>query len=112
MFADPHEMVNRYYDDLRRKQEKDEYLEDLMNEHKKEAVKILYRYVDPFIAEAIAGTIAYAYENEVKHAIDIVNKLPLNDKHMAALNNDPDRIWEIILKEVREEEYYDNLENY
>jgi hypothetical protein len=108
MFADPTEMASAYFEQLRNTQERDSYIEDQMKEYKGNAVKKIYKYVDPFIAEAIASTIACAYENELPQAIDIVKKLRLNDKHLAALNDDSERMCQLILEEVRQTEHYEN----
>ncbi len=108
MFPDPKEMASAYFEQLRNRQEKDDYIDSQMDHYKACAIKRLHRYVDPFVAEAIAGTIALAYENELPQAIEIVRKLALNDKHIAALNDDSERMCELVLQDKSESEYYEN----
>jgi len=102
MFLDPSEMASNYFEHLRSSQIQDAYIESQIDEHKAVAVKRLYKVVDPFYAEAIAATIANAYENELPEATEIIKRLGLNDKHIAALNNDTERMCELILKEMNE----------
>lgn len=102
MFPDPYEMFNDYFEKLRESQQRDDYIDTQIDEHKGYAIKKIYKYCDPFIAEAIAATIACAYMNELPQAIDIVDKMRLNDKHMAALNNDKERMWDLIKQDFND----------
>lgn len=102
MFLDPNQMASAYYDKLRESQERDDYIESQMTEHKAYAIKRIYKYCDPFVAEAIAATIACAYMNELPQAVDIVEKMRLNDKHMAALNDDKERMCALIIQDFND----------
>jgi len=107
MFLTPAEMAKEYMQQLTRKQETDMYIESQMEDYKAEAVKRLYRVIDPLYAEAMAATIACSYENELPQALEIVKKLALNDKHIAALNDDFKLMTQLILEDWEDRKYYE-----
>lgn len=60
MFATPQEMTKEYMRHLLIN--RSDYIADEIQEYKAQAIKMLYKVVDPFFAQAIAVTIACAYE--------------------------------------------------
>ena len=106
MFPTPQEMASQYMREIERRQSRDEYVENAIAEYKTEAVKRLYKVCDPFYAEAFAVTIAYGHSDGIPESTTIVNRLALNDKHIAALLGDEKRMMEIILEELDEQKYY------
>jgi|GEM_PF-5606666 len=108
MFPDAKDLACAYFEKLQKTQERDEYIEAQIEEYKAVAVKRLYKFVDPSVAEAIAGTIAFAYDNGLEQASEIVKKLALNDKHIAALNNDSETMCKLILEDLEDLDYYEN----
>jgi hypothetical protein len=107
MFATPQEMALEYLRECEYRSARDEYIENAMQEYKTEAVKRLYKIVDPFYAEAMAATLAYGYSDGIQEAVEIVNRMALNDKHIAALMDDDKKMMKIIMEELQEQRYYD-----
>lgn len=107
MFLTPKEMATEYMKHIRfiRDEEQREFVSDQMQEYKAQAVKRLYKICDPSFAEAIASTIALSYMNDLPIAQEIVNHLSLNDKHLAALNNDEELMCELILEDFEQNKY-------
>lgn len=107
MFATPNEMALDFIRQCEIRHSRDEYVDHVMNEYKTEAIKRIHRICDPFYAEAIASTIAYGHNDGIQEATEIVNRLALNDKHIAALMDNDKKMMEIILEELDEQKYYD-----
>jgi hypothetical protein len=107
MFATPKEMACEYMRDIERRHSMDEYVEKAIDEYKTEAVKRLYNICEPFYAEAFAVTIAYGYSDGIEESVQIVNRLALNDKHIAALTGDEKQMMRLILDELQEHKYYE-----
>ena len=102
MFSSPNEM---YLEEIRSyRMERLEYINDLMDQYKSDALSRIAKVVDVFYVDAIALTIASGYENEDDSAIEIVNRLSLNDKHIAALLGDEKQMEEIMDDEFRQHE--------
>lgn len=108
MFACPRDMVKDYMTEIRTSCDRYNYALEQIEDYKIDAVKRLYKLVDPDYAEALAQTIAYGYENELESAIELVNKFGLSEKHIAALNNDSDLMLEILTEEAIDENNYEN----
>jgi hypothetical protein len=81
-------------------------IEDEMSKYKIEAIKRFYIITHPSYAEQIATSIAFGYNNEIPEATRIVNKLDLNDKHIAALLDDVDMMNTIVFQEKLEDKMY------
>lgn len=106
MFSSPNEM---YLEEVRSyRMERLEYINNLMDQYKSDALTRIGKIVDVFYAEAVALTIATAYENSDDYrcdsAIEIVNRLSLNDKHIAALLGDEKQMGDIIDDEIRQDQ--------
>jgi hypothetical protein len=84
-----------------------EYIETEMDRYKQDAVKRFCIMVHPNFAEEIAATIAFGHANDLPEASKIVHHLFLDEKHIAALNNDKDQMEEIINKETLDACEYD-----
>jgi hypothetical protein len=108
MFPTPDQMFHDYIAEERA--EKMNYLESRMEEYKKDALFRIGKIVDMFYVEAIARTIASGYENEDEAAIEIVNRLSLNDKHIASILDDADMMEDILNDEAIEEEPFNDYE--
>lgn len=87
-----------------------EMILDTMEEYRADALFRIGKIVDMFYVEAIALTIASGYENEDESAIEIVNRLSLNDKHIAGILNDS-HMMEQILKDESKQYTQDQYEN-
>lgn len=106
MFETPEVMYYDYIQEMRT--QKRDYMEDQMKQYKDDALSRIGKIVDMFYVEAIALTIASGYENEDESAIEIVNRLSLNDKHIAALLDDEMMMEDILNDEaIQEHEYND-----
>jgi len=108
MFANPSEMYREEMRSYRMEYTKNERVLDSMEQYKSDALQRIAKIVDVFYSEAIAVTIASGYENELEQAIEIVNRLSLNDKHIAAILNDSEMMERILKEEAEENEYYEN----
>lgn len=108
MFQCPEMMVSDYMDRISQQVRKQEMIEETLEEYKKDAFQRISKIVDLFYVEAIALTIASGYENEDESAIDIVNRLSLNDKHIAGILNDSHMMHRILTDEAQENEHYEN----
>lgn len=109
MFASPQEMISDYMRGYRVEYTKNERVLDAIEQYKADALQRISKIVDVFYVDTIAVTIASGYEQEVEQAIEIVNRLSLNDKHIAALLNDLKMMEEILTEEALEAEHYENL---
>jgi CBS-domain-containing membrane protein len=105
-------LAEQYLFDEAKKYAEQIYLENEMTRYKAEAVKRLYIMANPKYAEQIAVTIAYAYDNDLPEAEAIVNKLNLEDKHIAALLDDEEKMEKIILQEKIEDQMEARFHNY
>lgn len=112
MFASPHEMYLEQTRSYRMEYTKNEAVLDALDQYKMDAIQRISKIVDVFYVDAIAVTIASGYEQEVEQAIEIVNRLSLNDKHIAAILNDAKQMEEILTDEALENEHYENLAEY
>lgn len=106
-FLSPNEMAEEYFWSERKKFSESMFLENEMDRYKTEAVKRLYNLTNSNFAEQIAVTIAYAYDNDLKEAEEIVNKLDLCNKHIASLLEDQEKMTEIIFQDTIEEGMYE-----
>lgn len=104
MFPSPEMMVSEYMDQLGQEFRKRELIENMLEQYKEDALSRIGKICDIFYVDAIALTIASGYENETDSAIEIVNRLSLNDKHIAGLLNDPDMMEHILLDEAKQHE--------
>jgi hypothetical protein len=105
MFASPHEM---YLEETRSfRMERQDYIDEAIEQYKTDAICRISQIVDMFYVEAIALTIASGYENEDESAIEIVNRLSLNDKHIAAILGDSDQMELILNDEAIEDARYE-----
>jgi len=96
-------MAQEYlYDEAKRYAEY-QFLENEMTRYKTEAVKRFYILVDPIYAESFATTIAFGYDNQLKEAEAIVDKLDLCRKHIASLLEDQEMMSELIFQEKVED---------
>jgi len=106
-FADPEMMAHEYLAEEGKRYDFNEYIVDQMSKYKTEAVKRFYIIAHPDYAEALASTTAYGYENDLPEAAKIVQQLLLNDKHIAALNDDARKMNEILSQEnYEDQEFY------
>lgn len=110
MFPSPDNMVHEYMDRIAQKVREQEMIEDLIAEYKADALFRIGKICDMFYVEAIALTIASGYENEDESAIEIVNRLSLNDKHIAGILGDSHMMDQILMDEGRQHEQ-DQCEN-
>jgi|SRR5687767_544732 len=74
------------------------YIEREMDDYKMDAIN-RFKIIHPNFAEEIASTIAFGYDNDLPEASKIVHYLFLNEKHIASLNNDLEKMRELIFKE-------------
>jgi len=110
MFQCPEMMVNDYMDRIGKQVREQEMIEDTLAEYKSDALFRIGKICDMFYVEAIALTIASGYENEDESAIEIVNRLSLNDKHIAGILNDHHMMDQILRDEGKQHEQ-DQYEN-
>lgn len=110
MFPSPDNMVHEYMDRIGNLVRKQEMIEDTMHEYRADALFRIGKICDMFYVEAIALTIASGYENEDESAIEIVNRLSLNDKHIAGILNDSHMMEQILNDEGKQHEQ-DQYEN-
>ncbi|SRR5258705_9933650 len=103
-FSNPDQMVEEYY--YQERYDFMSYVNKEMDKFKKDAVKRFYILAHPNYAEEIASTIAYGYSNDLPEAMKIVDQLFLNEKHVAALNNDSELMRDLLYKERLEEQEY------
>lgn len=108
MFADPKTMFVEQMRSYRMEYSKNDRVIDAIEQYKTDAIQRLSKIVDVFYVDTIAVTIASGYEQEVEQAIEIVNRLSLNDKHIAALLNDSKQMEMILSEEAQENENYGN----
>ncbi len=106
-FASPDLWAEEYILEESKRYAQQQFVEDEMSRLKTEAVKRFYILSHPNYAEQVATTIAYGFTNQLQEAEDIVNKLCLNEKHIAALLQDEDMMNQIILQEKIEEKMYE-----
>ena len=109
MFASPRKMYLDATRTYRMEYTKNEAVLDAIDQYKKDALQRIAKIVDVFYVDTIAVTIASGYENELEQSIEIVNRLSLNDKHIAALLNDYKQMEDILTEEALESEHYENL---
>jgi len=96
-FASPDMWAEEYLFEESKRYAQQQFVEDEMSRHKNEAVKRFYILSHPNYAEQVATTIAFGYANQLQEAETIVNKLCLNEKHIAALLDDEEMMNQIIL---------------
>ena len=110
MFASPQEMFRKETRSFRMECDEREHVLDMIAHYKTDALQRISKITDVFYSDAIAVTIASGYENELEQAIEIVNRLSLNDKHIAALLDDIYQMRMILREESLENEHYENQE--
>ena|SRR6185436_15479003 len=108
-FLDPELWAEQYFMEESRKYAAQQFLEDEMRRHKTEAVKRFYVLTHPNYAEQLAVTIAFGYNNSLPEAEKIVDKLHLEDKHIAALLEDVQMMDKIIFQEKLEEKMMNEI---
>jgi len=108
MFASPQEMYLEDTRSYRMEYNQREQVLDTIEQYKTDALQKISEIVDVFYVDTIAVTIASGYENELEQAIEIVNRLSLNDKHIAALLNDIYQMRMILREESLENDHYEN----
>jgi len=105
-FLTPEQMVNEYLMEESKRYAKQQFVEDEMSRHKTEAVKRFYIVAHPSYAEQVAVTTAFGYNNNLSESEKIVDRLCLNDKHIAALLDDEEMMNQIMFQEKLEEKMY------
>lgn len=108
MFASPEYMYREEIRGYEMEFNKRELILDSLDEYKVEALLKIGKITDVFYTDAIAATIASGYELEFESSIDIVNRLNLNDKHIAGLLNDYKMMEKIIDDEAEDQDDYEN----
>lgn len=108
MFQCPEMMVSDYMDRIRIQVRRQDMIEDTLAEYKADALFRIGKICDMFYVEAIALTIASGYENEDESAIEIVNRLSLNDKHIAGILNDSQMMEQILNDEAKQDQQDQN----
>jgi len=113
MGFDPVEIdVNRYLAKEAAEASFCQFVESEMEKYKDEAIKRCYILTKPDFAEYVAATIAFGYRDGLKEAEKIVDELHLEEKHIAALNDDEGRMRELIEQDKIsswEEYLYDSI---
>ncbi len=105
-FSDPEQSAYAYLIEESKRYAAQQFIEDEMSRYKIEAVKRFYILSHPNYAEQVAVTTAFGYNNQLPEAEKIINKLCLEDKHIAALLEDKDMMNEIIFQEKIQEKMY------
>lgn len=105
-FASPDTWAEEYFLEESKRYAQQQFIEDEMSRHKNEAVKRFYILSHPNYAEQVATTTAFGFNNQLPEAESIINKLCLNEKHIAALLDDEEMMNQIILQEKIEEKMY------
>ena len=77
-------------------------VQDEMENYKKDAIK-RFNLIAPNFSEAIAATIAFGHREGLTEATNIVEYLFLNEKHIAALNDDSEKMDDLLYKEREED---------
>ena len=85
-------------------------IEDEMENCKKDAIK-RFHLIAPNFSEAIAATIAFGHREGLTEATSIVEYLFLNEKHIAALNDDKEEMENILYKESEEDSAFEQYMN-
>jgi hypothetical protein len=111
MFASPEFMYREEIRGYEMEAIKHENVLDALDEYKLEAIQKIEKITDVFYTDAIALTIASGYELELESSIDIVNRLGLNDKHIAGILNDYKMMEKIIDDETEDQNDYENSLN-
>lgn len=105
-FASPDLWAEEYFIEESKRYAQQQFIEDEMSRLKTEAVKRFYILSHPNYAEQVAVTTAFGYSNQLQESENIVNKLCLNEKHIAALLDDEEMMNQIILQEKIEDKMY------
>ncbi len=77
-----------------------------MENYKKDAIK-RFQIIAPNFSEAVAATIAFGHREGLTEATNIVEYLFLNEKHIAALNDDSEAMDDLLYKEKDEDESFE-----
>lgn len=108
-FLDPEQWAHEYFMEESKKYAAQQFLEDEMSRHKTEAIKRFYILSHPNYAEQLAVTIAFGYNNSLPEAEKIVDKLRLEDKHIASLLDDTQMMEKIIFQEKLEDRMFQEM---
>lgn len=84
---------------------------EAMEEYKNDAIK-RFKLIAPNFSEAVAATVAFGVNEGLTEAIKIVDYLFLNEKHIAALNEDSEKMDELLYKEKENEKAFDDFDDY
>ncbi len=109
-FLDPESWANEYLEEEGHRWKFEQYIEDEIEKYKNEAFKRFHIISHPDYAEAIAGAIAYGYTQDLEESKKIVRQLLLNDKHIAALNNDARELNDLLSSENLTDLVYEKCE--
>lgn len=93
---DPCDLRGQYRDWIQEK------VDNEMVEYKADAVKRLYILTKSDLSEELAATIAFGYQEGLPEARNIVLRLDLCDKHIAALNDDSRYMTDILHDEMNQ----------
>ena len=92
--------LDRYLDDIDTKWALEDFVESQMIKYKHEAIKLFFSFTHTLVyAEQTAVTIAFGYREQLPEAVEIVEGLGLEEKHILALLGKEDLFRKIIEKE-------------
>ena len=102
-FLDPDGMTSEWFQRESKLYELEQKVDEELIKFKEDAIKRCH-IVSANFPKEIAATIAFGYREGFSEAVDIVNYLFLNEKHIAALTDNHDEMKKIVKKEDEEEQ--------